>query len=155
MKEALQFRRLPDLPPDIEALRAEAASEEFRFMDRLIAEWHANTNRFDQAGEVLLGVYEGADLLAIGGLNRDRYTDQAGIGRLRHIYVRKSARHHGVASALVRQLLKQAEGVFHSVRLRTETQEAASFYAKHGFVPVETEAASHIRMLQQPIGGRR
>ena len=152
MKEALQFRRLADLPPDIEALRAEAASEGFRFMDRLIAEWRTNTNRFDQAGEMLLGVYEAADLLAVGGLNRDPYTDQEGIGRLRHIYVRKSARRRGVASALVRQLLKQAEGVFHSVRLRTETQEAASFYAKHGFVAVEAEAASHIKVLRQPIG---
>ena len=150
MSETLRIRRLTHLPPGIEALRAEAASEAFRFMDRLIEEWRANTNRFDRSGEALLGAYEAADLLGVGGLNRDPYAGREGIGRLRHLYVRKSARRHGVASALIRQLLAQAEEAFCCVRLRTETQEAASFYAKHGFVAIQDKAASHIKMLRQP-----
>jgi hypothetical protein len=41
-------------------------------------------------------------------------------------------------------LLGRAKGVFHSVRLRTATQEAADFYVRLGFRPVQEEAATHI-----------
>ena len=149
MSDTLHIARLTDLPPGIEALRAEASSEGFRFMDRLVQEWRANTNRFDGAGEALLGAFEAADLMGVCGLNRDPYACREGVGRLRHLYVRKSARRRGIASALVGHLLAQAETAFCCVRLKTETQEAASFYASHGFVAIDDEAASHIRMLRQ------
>jgi GNAT superfamily N-acetyltransferase len=118
---------LPDFPADVEILRAEAAEEGYRFVDRLIAEWRSGANRFVQPGEVFLGGFERGDLIAVGGLNRDAHANQLGIGRLRDLYVKKSARRCGVGSALVRHLLGRAECVFHSVRLRTETQETANF----------------------------
>ncbi len=111
---------LLDLPSDIEDLRAEAAVEGFHFVDRLIFEWQSGRNRFLQRAEVFLGAFRAAELVAVGGLNRDPYADQDGIGRLRHLYVRRSARHTGAGSALVRQLLTKAEDAFHLVRLRTQ-----------------------------------
>jgi GNAT superfamily N-acetyltransferase len=140
----LQFAPLLDLPPGVEELRTEAAGEGFWFLDRLVIDWHLGTNRFDGPGEVLLGLFHPSHLAAVGGLNRDPYTDRVGIGRLRHLYVRQSARRSGAGSALVRQLLDHAEEVFHSVRLRATTQEAADFYVRLGFRPVQEEAATHI-----------
>ncbi len=139
---------LRDLPSGIEELCAEALGDGFRFMDRFVSDWHAGTNRFAGPGEVLLGAFRAGDLVAVGGLNRDPYADQDGVGRLRHLYVRRLARHSGMGSVLVRQLLDRAEGVFHSVRLRTETREAADFYISLGFQPIQDKAATHVRFLR-------
>ncbi len=141
---------LLDLPIGVDELRTEAAGEGFRFMDKLVTEWRSDTNRFARPGEVLLGVFQGADLVAVGGLNRDPYAEQDGIGRLRHLYVRKSERRSGIGAALVQQLLNHAKGVFHSVRLRTDTREAADFYVSLEFRPVRDKAATHAKSLCQP-----
>lgn len=135
---------LLNLPPGIEELRIEARAEGFRFVDKLVAEWHAGQNRFAEPGEVLLGAFQASRLVAVGGLSRDPYADQPEIGRLRHLYVERAARRSGVGSALVWQLLDRAEGVFQSVRLRTATQEAADFYVRVGFRPVRDRAATHV-----------
>ena len=140
---------LLDLPSGIEELCAEAAGEGFRFMDRLTSEWRSGINRFARPGEVLLGAFQAADLVAVGGLNRDPYANQDGVGRLRHLYVRRSTRHSGVGSVLVSTLLDRADNAFHSVRLRTQTREAADFYVSLGFHPVQDETATHVRSLRQ------
>jgi GNAT superfamily N-acetyltransferase len=145
MNAAFRIWSLRDLPSGIDALRAEAAAEGFRFMDTLVIEWRSGANRFARPGEALLGAFQAAELIAIGGLNRDPYPGQEGIGRLRHIYVRRSARRSGVGSALVHQLLRRGDGVFRSIRLRTETREAADFYIRLGFQAVQDESATHVR----------
>jgi GNAT superfamily N-acetyltransferase len=144
------FRIIPllDLPADVEDLRAEAAQEGFRFIDKLVAEWRSGTNRFDQPGEVLLGAIRANDLIAVGGLNRDPYADQPGIGRLRHLYVRQTMRRCGVGSALVQELIGSATSTFHLVRLRTDTPLAADFYVGLGFRPAPSAAATHIWPLR-------
>ena len=100
MSSTSRIALLFDLPDGVEELRVEAAREGFRFVDKLAAEWRSGANRFAQSGEVFLGAFRGAELIAVSGLNRDPYTDQDGIGRLRHLYVRQSARRFGVGSAL-------------------------------------------------------
>lgn len=149
MNAAFRIVPLLDLPFGIDELRTEAVGEGFRFMDKLVAEWHSDTNRFARPGEVLLGAFQGADLVAVGGVNRDPYADQDGIGRLRHLYVRKSDRRTGIGSALVQQLLNHAESVFLSVRLRTDTLAAADFYVSLEFRPVRDTAATHAKSLRQ------
>jgi GNAT superfamily N-acetyltransferase len=141
--------RLLDLPEGLGDLRAEAAEEGFRFLEKLATDWLSGTNRFAELGEVFLGAFQTTELVAVGGLNIDPYTDQAGIGRLRHLYVAKSARRAGLGTALVLRLLGHAEGVFHSVRLKTDTPEAAKFYVKLGFSPVQDSTATHVRWSQQ------
>ncbi len=148
MSSTLRIEPLLDLPDGLDGLRAEAAGEGFRFVEKLFAEWHEGTNRFTKPGEVFLGAFRAADLIAVGGLSRDPYADQDGIGRLRHLYIKKSTRRSGVGAALVRQLLGHADGMFHTVRLRTETREAAAFYVNIGFRSVQEDAASHVILLR-------
>ncbi|WP_219929708.1 hypothetical protein [Teichococcus aestuarii] len=45
------------------------------------------------------------------------------------------------------RLLGLAEGRFHTLRLRTETEAAAAFYARHGFRAVTAADATHARAL--------
>jgi GNAT superfamily N-acetyltransferase len=149
MNPTSRIAPLLDLPAGIEALRTEAAAECFGFVEKLIGEWCCGTNRFAQPGEVFLGAFRAGELVAVGGLNRDPYADQDGIGRLRHVYVRQSDRRCGVGAAVVRQLLTRADGVFHLVRLRTATPEAGEFYVSMGFRPVQDEAASHVMSLRR------
>lgn len=139
---------LVDLPSGIEALRAEAAGEGFNFVENLIADWRSGKNRFARPGEVFLGVFQANDLFAIGGLNLDPYVNREGVGRLRHLYVKPSARRTGVGSALVRQVLHHAASTFHLVRLRTDTPEAGEFYIRLGFCPVQDETATHVMSLR-------
>lgn len=138
-----------NLPVGIEELRAEATGEGFRFVDKLVAEWLSGTNRFSRPGEVFLVAFRATDLVAFGGLNRDPYTDESGVGRLRHLYIRKSNRRSGLGSALVQELLDHAESTFHLVRLRTATREAADFYVRLKFHVVQDETATHVKSLRQ------
>jgi len=151
MHGAWQIQPLAELPAGIEALRARAVAEGFRFMDRLVMDWRAGTNRFDGAGEVLLGAFDGGSLVGVGGLNRDPHAEEEGVGRLRHLYVARAVRRRGIASLLVGQLLRRAEGTFRIVRLRTETQEAACFYARQGFACTKSETASHRLILPRRL----
>jgi len=132
----------------MDALRTEASDEGFRFLDRLIRDWEMGANRFDQSGECLLGAWSEAELVGVGGLNRDPYVEGSRIGRIRHLYVRGSARRSGVGSALLRRLLNQASVAFELVRVRTDTCEAAALYLRHGFLPVADEFASHAKKLR-------
>jgi GNAT superfamily N-acetyltransferase len=124
-------------------LNAEADGDGYRFVARLVDDWASGSNRFDQPGERLIAAVREGLLLGVCGLNHDPYTRQSGVGRLRHLYVCRSGRRSGIASALVRQLLEEARGIFTIVRLRT-TPEAALFYDRLGFGRTEQENASHI-----------
>ena len=135
------------LNPDMRILSAEAASEGFGFVDRLIEDWLNGANRFEKPGELLLGGFREGSLLAVCGLNRDPYIDRSQVGRLRHLYVLRSARGEGIASALVRRVLSEAKGVFPIVRLRTHTREAAEFYGRLGFVQITDETSTHVIRL--------
>ena len=119
-------------------------------MERLISDWDAGHNRFDQDGEVLLGAFDRNSLIAIGGLNRDPYSSQLDIGRIRHVYVLAGWRARGVGKALVAALINASRDAFSEVRLRTDTDEAARFYDKCGFERIGNETASHRKFVVQP-----
>src|ERR1700735_3318172 len=98
-----------ELPtPDLEELRAEARAEGYNFIDTLLEEWSTNRNRFDQPGEILLGVIERDNLIAVGGLNRDPFLADPTTGRIRRVYVRAAWRNHGSGCSLVTTLLDHA-----------------------------------------------
>jgi GNAT superfamily N-acetyltransferase len=132
----------------MDALRTEASDEGFRFLDRLIRDWEVGANRFDQPGECLLAAWSEAKLVGVGVLNRDPYVEGSHIGRIRHLYVRRSARRSGVGSALLWGLLDKAGVAFDLVRVRTDTCEAAAFYLRQGFLPVTDEFTSHVKKLR-------
>jgi len=127
--------------PGLEALRDAAEVEGFGFVQRLMLDWDSGANRFAQPGEQLVGAFDEARLLGFAGLNRDPYLRQAGVGRLRHLYVGPGARGRGVGAALVRHLLRSA--AFHRLRLRTDTAAGAAFYLRLGFHAVMDATATH------------
>lgn len=139
--------RLPDATADLER---EASGEGFNFIGRLIAEWATGSNRFDKPGECLLTATQNGVLVAIGGLNIDPYRPDEGIGRLRRLYVAKAFRRQGVGEAMVCALLRDASRHFRLVRLTTDTESAAAFYSRLGFVPTGDggdDTATHIKTL--------
>ena len=141
------FRITPiSLPlPELEPLRREAARYGFRFLERLVADWESGGNRFDQPGERLVGAFASNRLIAVGGISRDPYLAAGNVGRLRHLYVARAHRSRGAGSAVIDDLLLQARGVFHEVRLRTDSEQAARFYLRRGFLPLIDPNASHWR----------
>lgn len=149
MAIALHIVPVTALQPDVGELRAEAIGDGFQFMEKLITDWESGANRFDQPGECLLGAFSGADLIGVGGLNRDPYVRGRTTGRIRHLYVRRLTRGQGVGSALLRRLLDEANAAFDLVRLRTDTREAAAFYLSHGFLPVTDAYASHAKVIHE------
>lgn len=121
--------------PGLDVLVGASAGEGFRFLRRLREEYERGENRFDGDGEVLLGVFRGAELVAVGGLNRDPYGGRPAAGRVRHVYVLPSHRRAGVGRALVQALAARALPWFDELVLRTDTAAAARFYQALGFVP--------------------
>ncbi|POA18737.1 GNAT family N-acetyltransferase [Pseudomonas sp. FW300-N1A1] len=142
----LEIRQISALPPQILDLEAEAVTEGFRFLTRLVADWKSGTNRFDQPGECLLGALRNGQLIAIGGLSHDPYAGPD-IGRLRRVYVARASRGQNVGKALVQQLLEYAAQRFSVVRLSTDTPEGAAFYLRCGFHQVQDDSATHVKSL--------
>lgn len=124
------------------ALAAEAGAEGFRFADRLVAAWTAGVHRFAGSGEVWLEARRLDVLLGFGGLSRDPYTDVPGVGRLRHLFVRRQSRRCGVGRALATSLLARA-GSFGRVRVRA-ADGTGGFYERVGFVAVSERDATHV-----------
>ena len=142
------------LPPpwaDLAPLVEESEREGFCFLARLRRDFEDGSNRFDAPGEALLGCDRGAGLIAVGGLNRDPYSPEPRVGRLRHLYVSGASRRCGVGRMLVDALVAAARPHFGVLQLRTDTPAAARFYEALGFAPVASAHATH-RMV---LGGSR
>lgn len=107
-----------------------AKEEGFRFLDRLVREWSEGSIRFDGPGEAFYGVWEGAELVAIGGILRMK----KGLGRISRFYVHPSWRRKGVGRILMLRLIEEGRLSFGELVLRTTTDEAAAFYESLGFL---------------------
>lgn len=122
----------------------EADEEGYDFLDRLVEDWMSGENRFDGPGEIFCGVFDDGILVGVGGLNRDPFVADPGVGRIRRVYVRQAWRNRGVGEALVRWLLAEARKSFGSVRLRAENAGAARLYERIGFARIEDANATHL-----------
>lgn len=149
MVAALDVQAFDELPDGIADLVELSKAEGHDLVERLVDDWRDGSNRFDRIGEVACRVRLGAELVAVGGLNRDPYIDDPKVGRIRHVYVVPEARGAGVGRALVEALVDHARSRFTRVRLRTMTAAAAGFYRALGFeeTPEEAESTHHIRLL--------
>lgn len=114
-------------------LAYEADAEGYRFLRRLITEWHDGTNRFNKPGERIIVAMGDERIIGVCGLNIDPYTDEPRIGRLRHLYVSPDVRRQGVASQLERNITASCHIEFSLVRLRTHNPEADAFYTTIGY----------------------
>ncbi|KAF2407033.1 Acetyltransferase (GNAT) domain-containing protein [Pseudomonas antarctica] len=144
--EDFSIRKLEALPEQLRELEAQAVAEGFRFLTRLITEWENCTNRFDQPGECLVGVFRHGQWLAVGGLSRDPYAGPE-TARLPRVYVDPTMRKRRIGGALVRYLLEYAAKQFQAVRLSTESPSAMKFYLRCGFHPVGDDTATHAKSL--------
>ena len=129
-------------PRPFAQLRACAAAEGQRIIARLDDEWTSGRLRFDREGEILLGAFEGEALVGTGGISRDPYGPQPGLGRVRHLYVRPELRRRGIGTQLMVALIAHARGHFAALRLRSQPA-AAGLYERLGFVAAEAPEQTH------------
>ncbi|TDB49541.1 hypothetical protein [Bacillus sp. CBEL-1] len=81
-----ELKRVKDLLSiDLTNLIIESEKEGFLFIERLINDYKNGNNTFSKPGEFLYGVsnQEGSIIIAIGGINKDRFSTNERIGRLR------------------------------------------------------------------------
>ncbi len=144
------IERLSDLPlAALVGLLSESEPAGHRFVRRLVEEWTAKVNRFDQPGEALFAAWAGGRLVGVCGLNADPYTAEPGVGRVRHLYVLAALRRFGIGRRLVEAVLAAARGRFAALRLRTDNPEAAAFYERLGFQRrVGVPDCTHARELE-------
>lgn len=135
MMPNLNISQLAELPSELEALVDLSLREGLRFLQRLIEEWASGANRFTKPGEALFAAWHGSQVVGVCGVNRDPYTPDPAVGRLRNLYVVPPYRRRGVGRALVLRALSRARGHFRVVRLRTDIDEAGLFYRALGFAP--------------------
>ena len=81
----LSFRKVVLPLPGLATLTAEAAAQGFQFLTTLEQEWQTGANRFSALGEGLFGGFDGPELIAIGGLNRDPFLNDPAVGRIRRV----------------------------------------------------------------------
>ncbi len=82
--------------------------------------------------------------ITIGGLNIDPYADNPRLGRVRHLYVSKKHRRKGIATLLLKELIKAAEGNFEQLRLFAPSETASRLYESFGFSKSVGKHESHI-----------
>ncbi len=135
---------------DLRPLSDEAWRDGYPFVERMLHDWNAGIDRFDDDGARLVGAFEGDELVGFGGLNRDPYTTE-NVGRVRLLYVTRPHRGEGVATSLFGHLLDGASIWFPRLRVRS-TPGAASFYEHLGFAPVDEPDATHALPLRPSPG---
>jgi GNAT superfamily N-acetyltransferase len=135
-------------PEDLRPLLNESLSEGYDFIQRLWDDYEQGTNRFDTAGAILLGVFNGQHLIGVGGIQRDPYLNRPDVGRVRHVYILKAYRRQGVGKRLLEALIQHARADFTLLTLRTQTQSAAAFYVASGFddQPLFPDATHFLRL---------
>ncbi|WP_050615370.1 GNAT family N-acetyltransferase [Bacillus testis] len=120
---------------DLDRLVKQSKEEGFRFVERLINEYKNGSNTFTHFGEGLFGVFnEEGVLVAIGGLNKDPFSNGQYIGRVRRFYVGKEYRRKGIGSLLVKKIIEEAKRYYTVLVLHTDTEQADQFYSSIGFI---------------------
>ena len=128
----------------IENLAVEAHSEGYNFVQRAIYEWKSGMNDFSKEGEILLGIFISNLCIGIGGLNVDPYIEDPIIGRIRHVYISQKHRRKGLATLLLKKIIRMAAKDFKMLRLYTDIPNASSLYESLGFVPSSGIKVTHI-----------
>lgn len=132
----------------IGGLVEESKREGYAFVQRTLKDWENGANHFSGDGESLWGLFSGMELIGIGGLNRDPYVDDAGTGRVRHLYVCAAYRRKGCSSLLMNTIIEWARLHFRVLRLFTDNPAAAVFYERLGFQRVNGYKVSHVLSLE-------
>jgi len=119
----------------------------YDFLQRTIDDWYSGANKFDRPGEKLWGLFIGNELIGIGGLNVDPYSQTPKVGRVRHLYIREDRRRAGYATLIMNKIMEEAGYNFTVLRLFTDSTGASAFYEKLGFKQTGEYKASHFITL--------
>ena len=123
------------LPENINRLVFESKREGFRFLERLVDDFLVGTNTFSASGEILYGVFdEIGNLVGVGGLNKDPYSTDKTLGRLRRFYVDPKYRRHGIGRLLLHTIIEFAKDHYDQLVLYTDTEQGDKFYTSMGFL---------------------
>jgi GNAT superfamily N-acetyltransferase len=141
--------RLKQLPlEDLQPLLQESREQGFDFLHWLVNDFAGGKNRFELPGEALFAIYDGLEMIAIGGLNRDPYRLEESVGRVRRVYVLTKWRRRGIGRKLMDQIIAEARLYFQLLTLRTFDEPADKFYRALGFqTEPEIQGASHYLKL--------
>lgn len=120
----------------VDHLVEESEQEGYRFLTRLVKQYADGSELFQKPGEALFGVWKEDELVGIGGILQNSYSDDPSSGRLRRFYVLAKERRHGVGTLLLEACLNKAKESFKSVTCRTDSAKADAFYRQNGFVAV-------------------
>jgi GNAT superfamily N-acetyltransferase len=134
---------IQELPADLDALRAEARAEGYRFVERLAVDWASGTMRFDGQGEALLAARLKTVLCGIGGLTIDPVVPDA--LRMRRFYVRPAYRRSGIGRMLAIALLERAQSRSGLVTVNAAPASAA-FWESLGFAPDIRDGHTHVHI---------
>lgn len=132
---------------DLSQLIIDSEQEGWTFVRRLALELISGENRFDKPREALFVARRGGAVVGTCGLNIDPYIDDVSVGRVRRLYVARTARRLGVGRRLVDSVVQAASGEFRLVRVRTKNPAAARLYERCGFLTVRNPACTHVLAL--------
>jgi ribosomal protein S18 acetylase RimI-like enzyme len=147
----IQIKQVFDLTPfDISFLLGDSILDGHRHIQRLIDDYISGKNKFMKPGESLFIALLGNNIIGICGLNQYPYNDST-YGRIRRLYVLKSYRESGIGRMLVEAVIKQANGKFEKLILRTDNPIASKFYESLGFkMTIDILHATHIKEFFLP-----
>lgn len=141
---SFEIRSLEEVE-QLSTLASLAEAEGHEMVSHLVRDWRSGENRFDRSGEALLVAVATADVVGVGGLNRDPFVTAGRVGRIRRLYVAPKWRRQDVGSALLTELLHLARPWFDVVHVRTYDPHAVMFYLSLGFIEVMDDPACTLR----------
>jgi ribosomal protein S18 acetylase RimI-like enzyme len=133
---------------DISFLLNDSILDGHRHIQQLVDDYKSGKNKFMKPGESLFIALLSNKAVGICGLNQDPYNDSA-FGRIRRLYVMKNNRESGIGRTLVETVIRQANGKFEKLVLRTNNPIASKFYESLGFrVTIDILNATHIKEFE-------
>lgn len=142
----MEIKKLNSLPTEILDLVLESEQEGYRFVRRLVDHYESGENNFLAQGEALFSVRENGKLIGVGGVNIQPGGDPS-VGRLRHVYISRSARGAGVGKKLISVIETHSRQYFNKLVLFTDFENSVGFYEKLGYVPVSFPKVSHEKII--------
>jgi GNAT superfamily N-acetyltransferase len=132
-----------ELPDGFDDVLVEARQNGHVFIERFHSRWREGEERYVGKNEGIFVAFLDGHFVGMAAMGVDPYAKDPTVGRLRHVFVLKSARRKGIAEALVRACLAQGRG-FDRIRLRSRNPDASRLYERLGFGPIEAKDATHV-----------
>lgn len=139
---AVEVRRIVELPHHFDQFLSDAATEGFDHMSVLQEQWRDGSNRFERPGEILALATIDGEMAGIGGITRD-FVDSGWL-RMRRFYVRPAYRRLGVGRKIALHVLEHARPFNRQIVLYADGPEAEAFWTTLGFGLIERKNTTHI-----------